>query len=272
MNSVFKLDLPTIEKLTYIALTRYADNNNKAWPKYETLARDVSCGRKRVIEAVKRLVECRLVEKHERKNRTNIYLVYPPEYFCDPLKISSEEEAPGVAETPPLFPGVTVEHPAGSPGTPLECREETPGVSVEHPISTSTSTKENLSPKKTTTEERETQNKNINENEIAAVVKAFKSKGVQVQNAVIRELLSSYDVSAIKGAIQCTDFHASRNPLAVIKKLLSTGNYVMPLEKETPKPPPIQEKEFGDEEAIRQMIREAKEGLRKKLTTPSPAV
>jgi len=270
MNDVFKLDLPTIEKLAYIALTRYADTNNKAWPKYETLAKDVSCSRKRVIQAVSRLVECKLVVKHERKNRTNIYLVYPPEYFCRPFETDQNTKTAGEDTTPQNHPGVTLEHPQGEPVAPLGCIPFTPGVSPGHPISTSTKPSDNNS----STRPAETGEKEIlkpNEQDVASIVKAFKGKGVQVQNSVIRDMLSKYSVREIKGAIQCTDFSASRNPLAVINKLLLTGNYVMPAEREKPEPPPVQNQEIGDEETIRQMIKNAREGLQKKIASPAPA-
>lgn len=270
MNDVFKLDLSTIEKLTYIALTRYADTSNKAWPKYETLARDVSCSRKRVIQAVSRLVECRLVVKHERKNRTNIYLVYPPEYFCKPLETDQNSTKEGEESTPQIMPGVTVEHPGSEPAAPQGCNVVTSGVSPEHPISTSTITSDNNS----STTEPEAEGKEIpepTEQDIASVVRVFKSKGVQVQNSVIRDMLAKYSVREIKGAVHCTDFNASRNPLAVINKLLLTGNYVMPAEREKPEPPQIQNQELGDEEAIRQMIKSAKEGLQKKFAATAPA-
>ena len=306
MNDVFKLQLRTIEKLTYIALTRYADTKNRAWPKYETLAKDVSCSRKRVIKAVYTLIECGLVEKRERPTRTNIYLVYPPEYFRKPLEENQNPSLPGQKlasrddkgvtssnpevendpnqnqtgvtsrhpgsenNTSKIQSGVTPEHLQSEPGTPLEGTAVTAGVNLGHPISTSTSTKDHYS----STKQAGTEEKIIlkpNRHDIDTVVKAFKSKGVQVQKAVIEDMLCKYSVKEIKGAIQCTDFTVSRNPLAVINKLLSTGNYVMPADREKPEPPPVQYQELGDEEAIRQMIKSAREGLQKKITAPAPA-
>lgn len=84
-------------------------------------------------------------------------------------------------------------------------------------------------------------------------------------------MLCKHSVKEIRGAIQCTDFNVSRNPLAVINKLLLTGNYVMPVERERPELPPVQYQELGDEEVIRQMIKSAREGLQKKVAVPAPA-
>ncbi len=304
MNDVFKLELRTIEKLTYIALARYADTKNRAWPKYETLAKDVSCSRKRVIKAVKILIEYRLVKKHERPNRTNVYLIYPPEYFskpsCPDQSSTKTEEKPalqnhagvttghpgdenddlqspaagvtaehpgGENNTPQAHAGVTPEHSGIEPEPPLECTADTPGVNQGHPISTSTNTRDHFS-STSPSETKEKETLKPNQQDIDAVVKAFKSKGVQVQNTVIRDMLGKYSVMQIKGAIQCTDFTVSRNPLAVINKLLLTGNYVMTAERERPEAPVMQNQERGDEEAIRQMIKSARENLQKKVATP----
>ena len=267
MNGIFKLNLPTIEKMTYMALTRYADNNNRAWPKYETLARDVSCGRKRVIQAVSRLIACKLIVKHERKNRPNIYLVYPPEYFCAKTE---DENQRGVERTPRAETGVATEHPESVEKTPPGCPGDTLRVSTEHPISTSTSTSENSSStNQTVSEKKEIDKAEITEKEIDKIRRAFKSKGVQVNDNVICELLNKYALRSITGAIHCTDFTQARNPIRVIYWMLETGTYVVPVEKESPapfQPDPVLTPE--DEASVRQLIKEARQGLLKKTVRP----
>jgi len=62
-NGIFDTDLPTTEKCVYMALTRYAGSNNRAWPSYDTLAKDCSCSRRRAISAVDVLTSSGLVEK-----------------------------------------------------------------------------------------------------------------------------------------------------------------------------------------------------------------
>ncbi len=267
MNGIFKLNLPTIEKMTYMALTRYADNNNRAWPKYETLAGDVSCGRKRVIQAVSRLIACKLIVKHERKNRTNLYLVYPPEYFCEKTE---DEDNRGVERTPRAETGVSTEHPEGVEKTPPGCPQVTLRVSTEHPISTNISTSDNSSStNKTGSEKREIVKTEISEKEIDKIRRAFKSKGVQVNDSVICELLNKYALRSITGAIHCTDFTQARNPIRVIYWMLETGAYVVPVEEESTaalRPDPVLTPE--DEASVRQLIKEAKQGLLKKTARP----
>jgi len=74
--------LPSVEKLIYMALIKYAGTNNRAWPCYETLARDASCSRRRAVYGVDLLCKCKLVVKERRGNRSNIYMVYPPSFYC----------------------------------------------------------------------------------------------------------------------------------------------------------------------------------------------
>ncbi len=276
LNSVFKLPLPTIEKLTYLALTRYADSNNRAWPMYETLARDVSCGRKRVIQAVTRLVQCSLVAKQPRGNRTNIYLVYPPEYHCEKIaQMENKAVFESVERTPQKEPEVASEHPEDSPETPSGCRENTLRVSPEHPISTKTSTKDKSSSTKPTKgKTRDPDRKEINPNDVEAVQRSFKNKGFRVNDAVIIDYLGKYDLAAIKGAIFCTDFAAARNPLAVISSNLARGNYVMPTAREAPEAAPPLEPPLrnpGEEEAILELRKQAREGLLNKTKQPAQA-
>lgn len=249
--------------MTYLALTRYAGTNNRAWPAYETLARDVSCGRKRVIGAVNKLVECKLVEKQVRGNRSNVYLVYPPEYFCE----KDSENPQGVEKTPREIGRVSVEHPESIPETPQGCPQDTLRVSTGHPKSTNISNKENstLTINNNDVEEREIFKKEIAEEDLEQIRKAFKVKGVKVTDKMIQDLLKSHDSDAVKAAIKCTDFNAARNPLAVIKWMLSTGTYVMPVDREIPVlSPEAPVLDPGEEETVRQMIKEAREGLKQK--------
>jgi len=252
--------------LTYLALTRYAGTNNRAWPAYETLARDVSCGRKRVIGAVNKLVKCKLVEKQVRGNRSNVYLVYPPEYFCE----KDGEIIQGVEMIPQENCRVSIEHPESIPEAPLGCRENTLRVSTGHPKSTNIINKENSTltinnNNKNVIEEREIIKKEITEEDLEQVRKVFKVKGVKVTDKMIRDLLKSHDPEAVKAAIKCTDFNAARNPLAVIKWMLSTGTYVMAVDREIPVlNPESQVLNPREEETVRKMIKEAREGLKKK--------
>lgn len=274
-NELFALPLPAIEKLAYLALTRYAGANNRAWPAYETLGRDISCTRRRAITAVKNLVECRLIEKKLRKNRSNLYLIYPPEYYCNHQRApaAKEEESGPQAEVNTdhqgvnvLHQGVNLDHRGSEEHSPQGCTAFTTAVNTDHLKSTNKNNMENHPLKNNSAaEESEGCQKECGKDGPELIKAAFKAKGVQVSSKMIAELLSEYEPKAVKAAIQSTDFNLARNPLAVIKWMLATGSYVLPAEKaeplavaETRLPDP------AEEEAIRQMIREARDGLRKK--------
>jgi len=54
-SAIFDLDLPSVEKLTFIALTSYFTRADSAMPSNETLARDVGCSEERIALAMERL-------------------------------------------------------------------------------------------------------------------------------------------------------------------------------------------------------------------------
>ena len=216
--------------------------------------------------AVNRLVECKLIEKKGRGNRTNVYLIYPPDYFCEKeLDISQ-----GACAAPLDNGRVHADHPESACGAPSGCIETIPGVHVLHPKSTNKNTTENLTLKtdseSAVVEERIIVN-NETEDNIELIKKTFKEKGVQVSEKMICALLKEYGAKEIKAAIKNTDFNAARNPLAVIKWMLSTGSYVIPVEKEIAPPPKETPSEEVDEIMVKKMIKEAREGLQNKIKT-----
>jgi predicted transcriptional regulator len=83
-NGIFdeRLNLEPLDKLVYICLLRYANNNSKeAYPGQETIAKNVGISRKRVNLAVKVLEERGLIKKQQRFDKTggqksNNYIVY----------------------------------------------------------------------------------------------------------------------------------------------------------------------------------------------------
>ena len=56
-SAIFDLDLPIVEKLTFIALTRYFASAESTMPSNKALARDVGCSEERIALAVERLKE-----------------------------------------------------------------------------------------------------------------------------------------------------------------------------------------------------------------------
>ncbi len=100
------------------------------------------------------------------------------------------------------------------------------------------------------------------------------NKGFRVNDAVIIDYLGKYDLQAIKGAIFCTDFAAARNPLAVISSNLARGKYVIPTAREAPEAaPPLEPpaRNPGEEEAILELRKQAREGLLNKTKQPAHA-
>ena len=152
-NNVFNLPIPTIEKLIYLALTRYAGTNNRAWPSYSRLGKDASCSRRRAIDAVNALLDCGLIEKLNRGNRTNVYLIYPPGYYrgagtvhpeqgaagAPPAELETdlennfEENFSGEQAAPPDSGRVNLMHPGSAGGSPPGCTPCTVRVNEVHP-------------------------------------------------------------------------------------------------------------------------------------------
>ncbi len=327
-NDTFNLPLSTVEKLIYLALTRYAGTNNRAWPSYNTLAKDASCSRRKAIDAVNALLECGLIEKLSRGNRTNVYLLYPPSYYRAAKTVQPEQ---GAAGAPPAAPEEIFEknfeagfrgaqaapsdcgrvnqvHPRGAGDSPPGCTPCTVRVNEVHPKINNiinkdhqhrkgnsgpdhgTGKRENLNLKEGKAiipEAREKQKSEKKENikeepedphrkpvtieMMEAVNAAFKNKGFKATDRTVRQLLKKYSETAIKAAINQTDFKVARNPLAVINWMLASEYYVMPAGKAPPPNGPEEQtagptpKELFE---IKKMISEARANLLKKTVQP----
>ncbi len=83
-NGIFdeRLELSSLDKLVYICLLRYADNNSKeCFPAMQTIAEDCCISRKRVNQAVKVLEQKKLLIKKQRfdksgSKKSNLYIIY----------------------------------------------------------------------------------------------------------------------------------------------------------------------------------------------------
>ncbi len=277
-NDVFDLPLDPIDKLTYLALTRYADSKNKAWPAYNTLAKDVSCSKNRAITAVNRLVACKLVVKVVRGNRSNNYYIYPPEYFCE----EENNNLQNIKDLPTNNnQGVNDVDPQGQPDIPSESTRDTSGstsytlrVNEVDPINNKISTIDQQQHKtKKNSEESSSSQKQNKERNLESIRLSFKKKGTQVTDNVINKFLSKYKVIDIQAAIECTDFDKATNPIAVIHWMLSSGNYVIAVEKEKPVLAQVAEAAAspGDEAMIMDMRNKARAGLLNKTAQEVPA-
>ena len=253
-NDVFDLDLPAIEKLLYIDLIRYAGSKNRAWPSFETLARDAGCSPRKAKYAIAVLIESKLVAKERRGNRSNLYIVYPPKYYH---KI--EEENPTVHLMHKVEDKKTIVHPVhneSAPDAPPLCTTCTTDVHPVHKINNNNIINNNNTNKQGKNEEES--NIYIGELDIESVKKAFRVKQVTAKDKLILNLLEHYSVKDIKAAIESTDFEQARNPIAVIKWMLKEGSYVMPAEKTASVVIPEYNEEPVDYEFAKMALREAK--------------
>jgi len=62
-------ELTIYQKMTFIALCSYANNDNICFPSYETIAGVVGCSRRKVIDIIKELIAFGLIRKHQNENR-----------------------------------------------------------------------------------------------------------------------------------------------------------------------------------------------------------
>lgn len=286
-NEIFDAPLPAVEKLIYMALTRYAGSNNRAWPAYDTLAQDASCSRRRAIQAVGVLCSCRLVVKEKRGNRSNNYLVYPPNYYCATTEDNKDTEIKKGANSAPqkieLFSlyhqgansaplGVNEVHLEGANSAPSECNPCTLRVNEVHPKSNSKSNKKNNISKNDNQEEsnsfqNKTNDQEIKEEDVQTIRKAFKTKKSEVRDLEIKRLLYKYPVKDVKAAIYGCDFVAARNPIAVIRWMLANGCYIMPAENEVIASEQEDKTPEVNDEEIRKMFAETKAKLMSNLNS-----
>lgn len=116
-NAIFseKSTLGPLEKLVYICLLRYADNNTRqAFPGQQRIASDCGISRKRVNQAVAALIEAGYLDKQHQYDKkggqkSNLYIVYDAN---EVIHKNEYEEHPPVTQgntpcNPELHPPVT---------------------------------------------------------------------------------------------------------------------------------------------------------------------
>lgn len=90
-TSVWGSDLDSESQHIYINLTSHAGRNMRAWPSYETIARETKLSRRCVVERIKKLIFKNLVVKMPRYRKngsqtSNMYLVFPIHDPFDPSR------------------------------------------------------------------------------------------------------------------------------------------------------------------------------------------
>jgi hypothetical protein len=236
-NDTFSIPLPGTEKLIYMALLKYGGTRNKAWPSQERLGLDASCSRRRAAYAVETLIECGLVVKERRGNRSNLYMVMPPSAYNGKRivyteKLNSKKTESAISGVQELHTGTA------NPAHPY-CNSCTPVLQELHTNITKNIKKNNphqqgnreeekpkATREKKSKDDEEEKTLTISEEDLEAVKKSFKAKKAAVKDAVIVSLLEQYQREDVQAAIRCCDFENAKNPLAVIKYMLREGNYV----------------------------------------------
>ncbi|WP_432408538.1 helix-turn-helix domain-containing protein [Wukongibacter sp. M2B1] len=111
-------DLSSNEKLIYMALARYANEDDEAFPSYNTISKKTSLGKRTIINGVKSLVEKGLVKKtirfkNSKENNSNLYTLFsvelPSEIYAPPsASVTPPSEMiappPSASVTPPSAP------------------------------------------------------------------------------------------------------------------------------------------------------------------------
>ena len=73
--------LTIYQKMVFIALCSYANENNICFPSYQTIADAVGCSRRKVIDTIKELVNLNLIAKHtDSDTKSNTYEIITGEY------------------------------------------------------------------------------------------------------------------------------------------------------------------------------------------------
>jgi len=93
-------DLTIYEKTVYIVIARYVNNENKAFPSYETIAKKGSMAKVQAMRVVKSLIKKGLLKKEARKNKidggstSNLYTLLNP-------KLNNKDKREGVSDRYP---------------------------------------------------------------------------------------------------------------------------------------------------------------------------
>lgn len=108
-------DLSSNEKLIYMALARYANESDEAFPSYSTLSRKTSLSKRTIINGIKSLIEKKLIKKTKRysnsskENNSNLYTLFsaqlPSASGAPPPSKSDEPHAETQHIPRVVFPG-----------------------------------------------------------------------------------------------------------------------------------------------------------------------
>lgn len=101
--------LTVYQKMVFITLCSYANDNNICFPSYQTIADVVGCSRRKVIDIIKELVSLNLIIKHQNGNTaSNEYEIVtgecdaPPSELCAP-KSSAQDSPPSASPAPKQY-------------------------------------------------------------------------------------------------------------------------------------------------------------------------
>ena len=126
--------LDVYEKMTYVALCKFADSDGKCFPRLKLLSAIVGCSRTRLRQSLKKLAELKYItitaRKHNDKQRSNIYTLCPRE---DLTGVTTRPDAghqmtqPGSPDGPITISNIT-RSKEEEPGELKGCAKNTPAL------------------------------------------------------------------------------------------------------------------------------------------------
>jgi hypothetical protein len=229
-------DLDIYEQMLYMVLRSYCSpRNNSAFPKYATLARLGRMSERKAIDAVKGLIEKRLIKKEIRlkvtsnrkvTNDSNLYtLIHPNEALShlDSQDVQDAQDAPGGVHV--VHPGDAQDAPGGvhvvhSPGA-QRAYEQNYLTNQDRTKPFNNNNNKETAPKKKTTAKKKTEQKKTTND---VVVDLLSEKGIKPTNATINKWLKLANeetvISAIHEALERPDI---KNVIGYITRMLEQG-------------------------------------------------
>lgn len=219
-------DLDAETKLVYINLAGHAGNNQRAWPSYDTIARETSLSRRCVIDRVKILNNKNLLVKRPRflangGQTSNLYIVFPSHEPFNPKKesidttgnlVNKPQDVGDAQHTlPDLEGGVHRMHGGGAPHAPKYDHSNNNVVVVKDSTSKKINAEKSLSKKLTYNQKPESLKKELDIKEkvltptehqiqeIIAGIKEVTGTTVEQKDAVL--VLSQFPFDYVKEKI-----------------------------------------------------------------------
>lgn len=120
MSTVWKLKLPSTDKLVLLAIADNSNDEGVCWPRISTLCQKTCLSERAVQLSIARLHDIGLLTIQERPGRSNVYLLTPacgaPPHYVHPAS-RAPTPAPGAPQPPHVV------HPTPARGAPITIME-----------------------------------------------------------------------------------------------------------------------------------------------------